>query len=73
MTPAEQNRAAATDTFRRFVGMLGDTTAHVIGWREVALVLAAAASDALAEAAREHGPVPPERGAFPDIRPEDRS
>jgi hypothetical protein len=82
MTDAEQNALAATDTFRRFVGMLADTTAYVIGWREVALVLAAAASDALAAAARESGPVPPERGGsrtkpeawpIPGIQPEDAS
>jgi hypothetical protein len=59
MTPAEQNRAAAAVTFRRFTWMLASTTAHVVGWREVALVLAGCASDALAEAAREYGPPPP--------------
>jgi hypothetical protein len=73
MTPAEQNRMEAADTFGRYVGMLAGTTAHVTGWDAVALVLADAASSALARAAEEHGPPLPVYGSFPDIRLEDQS
>lgn len=59
MTPAERNQADATDTLKRYVCMLGEMNARIIGWEQVALVLAECASEALARAAQDRGPNPP--------------
>lgn len=59
MTPAERNRADATDTLKRYVCMLGEMNAHIIGWQAVALVLAECASECLANAAQQQEPPRP--------------
>lgn len=56
MTPAEQVRAESLDTFRRFVLMLAEMEAQIVGWEQTALTLAECSSEALAHAAEHREP-----------------
>lgn len=51
MTPAERNRAEASQTIRALYRHLAEIHSHVVGWELVALALAECASEALAHAA----------------------